>query len=72
VQRNHFENDIIVITEPISIRFPRWTKPIQKLSCGSAHVLALSVDGSLYSWGSGAYGSLGFGSREDIIFPAKL
>ena len=32
---------------------------IRKVSCGSAHTLALSEDGQAYAWGQAFYGALG-------------
>ncbi len=33
------------------------------VACGNAHTLALSTDGSIYSWGSGESGCLGLGQE---------
>lgn len=51
------------------IKLPKYTRPIKVISCGSAHALALTDMGDLYSWGCGSYGALGFGLREDINEP---
>ena len=37
----------------------------QRLACGHFHYLALSADGSVYSWGRGPLGVLGHGSEDD-------
>mmetsp|Transcript_42852 Transcript_42852/g.41172 ORF Transcript_42852/g.41172 Transcript_42852/m.41172 type:complete len:80 (-) Transcript_42852:47-286(-) len=42
------------------------------VSCGSAHMLALTDEYEMYSWGCGNYGALGFGVRNDIKIPTKL
>ena len=57
---------------PTAIEFPRRATPIFKISCGSAHMLAVSEDHQMYSWGSGSYGALGFGGRVDINQPTLL
>lgn len=36
---------------------------IKMVACGNAHTLALSTDGSIYSWGSGESGCLGHGQE---------
>ena len=41
------------------------TVPLHGLTCGHFHALAVSKDGSVYSWGSGAMGLLGHGTEED-------
>jgi alpha-tubulin suppressor-like RCC1 family protein len=35
-------------------------------------VLAVALDGKLFSWGDGSYGALGFGDREHKTGPARL
>jgi len=50
----------------VAIIFPKLTSKIKITACGSSHILALTENGDLYSWGSGSYGALGFGSRDDI------
>ena len=42
------------------------------VAAGSSHVLALTVDNEMFSWGSGHYGALGFDSYEDQNTPRKL
>jgi alpha-tubulin suppressor-like RCC1 family protein len=39
-----------------------FTQSLQALSCGDSHALALHVDGTVLSWGAGAFGRLGHGS----------
>jgi X-linked retinitis pigmentosa GTPase regulator len=34
---------------------------IKKVSCGLSHTLAVSTEGSVYSWGQSFYGALGIG-----------
>ncbi|XP_044285375.1 probable E3 ubiquitin-protein ligase HERC4 isoform X2 [Varanus komodoensis] len=43
--------------------------PLAKIAAGSAHSLALSVFGTVFSWGKNAFGQLGLGDTEDRCFP---
>ena len=45
---------------------------MKSLSCGKEHVLLLTADGSVLSYGSGSRGQLGLGSLEGIDYPAVL
>lgn len=65
-------NDIMVVLRPTAIKFPKFTKPLVSVSCGFGHVLVLSIDNVMYSWGDGSYGALGFNSRENVVGPRKL
>jgi len=67
-----YVEDVIMVARPTAIKFPKFTRPILQLACGLAHVLALSDDNVMLSWGCGQYGALGFGSREDVSAPRKL
>eukprot|EP00474_Spongospora_subterranea_P008941 CRZ09399.1 hypothetical protein [Spongospora subterranea] len=42
---------------------------ISQVRCGKYHTLALSKDGTLYSWGRGEYGRLGLNSNSDVLVP---
>ena len=37
---------------------------IQEIKAGSTHVLALSVEGNIYTWGTNVQGALGLGSLQ--------
>ncbi|XP_033015462.1 E3 ISG15--protein ligase HERC5-like [Lacerta agilis] len=43
--------------------------PLAKIAAGSAHSIALSVFGTVYSWGKNAFGQLGLGDTEDRCSP---
>ncbi|KAK7575872.1 hypothetical protein V9T40_012158 [Parthenolecanium corni] len=47
---------------------------IEKIACGCNHVLALSTNGELFTWGCNNYGQLGMGfaGNSKKIFPYKL
>ncbi len=36
------------------------------------HALVLTLDYEMYSWGEGSKGTLGFGNRENVLYPEKL
>ncbi|KAK7066817.1 Serine/threonine-protein kinase Nek8 [Halocaridina rubra] len=42
---------------------------IKQIVCGSSHVIALSADKQVYSWGCGDNGRLGIGSRMTQLWP---
>ena len=43
-----------------------------KLVCGYAHTLALSDEGTLYTWGANSYGQLGTGNKANQVSPIKV
>ncbi|KAK0066591.1 RCC1 and BTB domain-containing protein 1 [Biomphalaria pfeifferi] len=45
---------------------------ITQIVCGYAHTLALSDEGSIYSWGANSYGQLGTGNKANAVVPAKV
>lgn len=56
---------------------PRQVEHISKrraimIACGSNHVLAVTDNGSLWSWGDGRWGQLGHGNAGDVGKPAKV
>ena len=46
--------------------------PIVRASVGTAHTLAISASGELYSFGFGVAGRLGHGHREDVHVPSRV
>nr|GEV70481.1 ultraviolet-B receptor UVR8 [Tanacetum cinerariifolium] len=48
------------------------SRKVVAISAGEAHTLALTGDGSVYSWGRGTFGRLGTGSEHDRLFPIKV
>jgi len=66
------EDSIMVVPRPTAIKFPKFTKPLASVSCGSAHVLVLTLDQEMFSWGDGSYGALGFNSKENEYQPRRL
>ncbi|KAM0045862.1 putative regulator of chromosome condensation 1/beta-lactamase-inhibitor protein II [Helianthus debilis subsp. tardiflorus] len=45
---------------------------VVSIAAGEAHTLALTGDGSVYSWGRGTFGRLGTGSELDQLFPTTV
>lgn len=45
---------------------------ISTVSIGSAHTLALTTTGDVYSWGEGSSGVLGHGSTDDVLSPRQI
>lgn len=64
--------NVCIVLEPTTVQFPKFTKPIVSISCGFSHVLAVTLDYKLFSWGDGSYGALGFGDKVDRTEPARL
>ena len=48
------------------------TVTISNIAVGFEHVLALSSDGDIYSWGRGKNGRLGHGNQETQSHPLKI
>jgi len=42
------------------------------VSAGAGHNLALTADGTVLSWGNGAYGKLGHGDAQEQPLPKKI
>ncbi|XP_071545245.1 serine/threonine-protein kinase Nek8-like isoform X2 [Panulirus ornatus] len=45
---------------------------VQQVACGSAHVVAVSVEHQVYAWGCGSNGRLGIGSRMTQLWPQHV
>ena len=45
---------------------------VVQISCGAAHVLALTHDNHIYAWGHGGMGRLGLGDTEDRRIPTLV
>ena len=60
---------------PQPISFPKAIK-ISKIACGESHVLALTTQGVLFSWGSCEQGQLGFrppaSLKRNALVPREL
>ncbi|XP_026192060.1 E3 ubiquitin-protein ligase HERC2 [Cyclospora cayetanensis] len=65
------ENESWFAPNPFRIRFPGRAR-IARISCGSAHSLAISDAGVLYAWGQGCYGALGVGDTSCRFTPVEV
>ncbi|XP_045186998.2 serine/threonine-protein kinase Nek9-like isoform X2 [Mercenaria mercenaria] len=59
------------VTSPVCINL-FGSCPVQEVSCGDNHVVALTKDGDVYTWGCGEFGRLGLGSEDDFASPQKV
>ncbi|XP_041019282.1 ultraviolet-B receptor UVR8 isoform X1 [Juglans microcarpa x Juglans regia] len=48
------------------------SRKVVAVAAGEAHTLALTGDGSVYSWGRGMFGRLGTGSEADEPIPVRV
>ncbi|XP_038075456.1 serine/threonine-protein kinase Nek9-like [Patiria miniata] len=59
------------VNQPIPVDFFSG-KPVEQVSCGECHIVALTKDREVYSWGCGEFGRLGLGSEDDHSLPQKV
>ena len=45
---------------------------VEMVACGAFHTAALARDGGVWTWGRGASGQLGHGSRTDLSVPTRV
>uniref|UniRef100_UPI00398E6731 serine/threonine-protein kinase Nek9-like n=1 Tax=Pristiophorus japonicus TaxID=55135 RepID=UPI00398E6731 len=45
---------------------------VQAIACGQHHVVCVSGDGEVFSWGNGKYGKLGLGNDDDHCLPMEV
>ena len=50
----------------------RFVDNIVQVACGDFHVLALTADGEVYSWGNGTDGQLGIGTNSNQATPTLI
>ena len=62
----------ILEESPSPVQMTSIPKQISQVSCGLKHVLAISTDYQLYSWGHNGYGQLGFKSSSFVSKPTKV
>ena len=55
-----------------ALRPPGTTTRVRSIAAGAAHVIALTWDGHVYTWGQGRSGSLGHGDERDLRAPALV
>ncbi|XP_038598973.1 LOW QUALITY PROTEIN: serine/threonine-protein kinase Nek9-like, partial [Tachyglossus aculeatus] len=59
------------VLEPMQLNF-FLNNPVEQVSCGDNHVVVLTRNKEVYSWGCGEYGRLGLDSEEDFYTPQKV
>ncbi|XP_060037244.1 serine/threonine-protein kinase Nek9 isoform X1 [Erinaceus europaeus] len=59
------------VLEPVQLDF-FLNNPVEQVSCGDNHVVVLTRNREVYSWGCGEYGRLGLDSEEDYYTPQKV
>ena len=55
-----------------ALRPPGTTPRVRSIAAGAGHVIALTWDGHVYTWGQGRSGSLGHGDERDLRAPALV
>lgn len=66
----HGDTEIRLV--PKRVAGPLLAKRIVGVSMGLAHTAAVADDGSVFTWGSGAFGQLGHGTTDDSLTPRKV
>jgi NIMA (never in mitosis gene a)-related kinase 9 len=64
-------NNSVYTPVRISFFYDRGLK-IKKIACGDNHVIALTTDNQIFTWGCGEYGRLGHGDEENSSVPKKI
>ncbi|XP_028677922.1 serine/threonine-protein kinase Nek9 [Erpetoichthys calabaricus] len=59
------------VLEPVLLEF-FLSNPVKQVSCGDNHVVVLTQDKEVYSWGYGEHGRLGLDSEDDWSSPQKV
>uniref|UniRef100_A0A8C2UPS5 non-specific serine/threonine protein kinase n=1 Tax=Chinchilla lanigera TaxID=34839 RepID=A0A8C2UPS5_CHILA len=59
------------VLEPMQLNF-FLSNPVEQVSCGDNHVVVLTRNKEVYSWGCGEYGRLGLDSEEDYYVPQRV
>ncbi|KAJ8290465.1 hypothetical protein GJAV_G00013180 [Gymnothorax javanicus] len=59
------------VLEPVLLDF-FLERPVKQVCCGDNHVIALTQDRSVFSWGCGEHGRLGLDSEDDFAFPMQV
>ncbi|XP_063426870.1 serine/threonine-protein kinase Nek9-like [Mytilus trossulus] len=63
------EGDSVLSLIPINFFSSR---PVEEISCGDNHCVALTKEGDVYTWGCGEFGRLGLNSEDDHFSPQKV
>ncbi|WP_084159338.1 hypothetical protein [Paenibacillus taiwanensis] len=75
-QINYFRRDLrksdgtkVAKTLPVQVKD---ILNISKISVGFEHMVALNVNGELWSWGANFFGTLGDGTNTSRVIPAQI
>jgi len=66
------QNDLVSRSSPIQVPGTAWPKDRKKFTIGNDIVAAVKTDGTLWSWGSNAYGGLGHNNRTSRSSPTQI
>ncbi|XP_056151594.1 serine/threonine-protein kinase Nek9 [Lampris incognitus] len=59
------------VLEPVLLEFFE-ERPVCQVSCGDNHVVVLTQNGDIYSWGCGEHGRLGLDCEDDFSSPMQV
>jgi hypothetical protein len=45
---------------------------VSQISCGESHAAVVATNGKVYTWGSGEYGALGHGNKQNVPTPKAV
>ena len=72
---NSLERDVfsLYLVFHLSNRSFQWHSPFHiQVACGYSHTLALTDEGSIYTWGANRYGQLGAGNKSSQSQPSVI
>ncbi|XP_048829798.1 serine/threonine-protein kinase Nek9 [Brienomyrus brachyistius] len=61
----------VEVLEPVLLNF-FLERPVRQVSCGDNHVVVLTQDCEVFSWGCGEHGRLGLDSEDDFSMPVQV
>ncbi|XP_035276081.1 serine/threonine-protein kinase Nek9 isoform X3 [Anguilla anguilla] len=59
------------VLEPVLLEF-FLERPVRQVCCGDNHVVVLTQDRDVFSWGCGEHGRLGLDSEDDVASPMQV
>ena len=70
--KDYFKKWLYYFTENLIYELPIIILPIKQVELGENHILILTIDGIVYSWGDGSLGATGNGIKEFHTHPSKV
>lgn len=61
-----------VLTPVVVSKFTEMNLKVMQVACGDSHVIALTEDGDVFSWGCGELGRLGLNNEDDMSVPQQV